>query len=273
MSKFYVYILFDLNGVPRYVGKGHGKRWFSHEKSKNKFNRRKREFINSTLAALGEIPKVKIRENIEESEAFDIEVAFIRAIGIYPDGPLVNRTTNRNGPSSTTIKAWHASRTKRQRRATAAKVIRTIRRIYTKEEISNRMRENALNQGSESLSKRMSDWQASRSPKERSHVGRLGGLASQKNVSSSEKQRRSRIMREAYMKNTTPEQRKLNAKKTGLAKSTHEQLSSYGSKGATIANANRTPEERSTLARKAALAGIKKRAALLLSQSSPTSAD
>jgi hypothetical protein len=97
---FYVYGLFDADGIIRYIGKGKGRRWLLHEKKRpDKRNWAKYEFIIATLAVLGEIPKVKIRENLTEPEAFEIETALINAIGRFPDGPLINRTNGGDGMS------------------------------------------------------------------------------------------------------------------------------------------------------------------------------
>lgn len=78
-QKFYVYALFDHLGIPRYIGKGKGSRWNQHEAETKGNNFKKAEFIKETLAAIGEIPKVKLQENLSEQEAFDIERAFIKA--------------------------------------------------------------------------------------------------------------------------------------------------------------------------------------------------
>lgn len=57
---YYVYILFDWLGIPRYVGKGKGRRWYKHERSTDTINWMKNEFIEQTWMMLGEIPKIKI---------------------------------------------------------------------------------------------------------------------------------------------------------------------------------------------------------------------
>ena len=89
---FYVYVLFDHIGIPRYVGKGKGDRIDHHEKLKGKHNRMKRAFIRRTLAMIGEVPKIKVRENLTERDAFDTEIALIAAIGRkdLKTGPLTN---------------------------------------------------------------------------------------------------------------------------------------------------------------------------------------
>src|SRR6266852_2256518 len=76
---------------------------------------KKAEFIKETLAAIGEIPKVKLQENLSEQEAFDIERAFIKAIGRFPKGTLTNLTDNGSGPNSEQVKIWHASRSDEER--------------------------------------------------------------------------------------------------------------------------------------------------------------
>lgn len=178
-SVFYVYVLFDQFGVPRYVGKGRGNRWKQHESEKEKkSNYRKFRFIRETLAAIGEIPKIKVRQNLTEIEAFETERAFIAALGRFPEGSLVNRTDNRNGPSSEQTRIWHASRTPEQRAASARKAQETIAKRYTAEQRSERSRNNALSISSQELSRRMSAWQATRTPEERKLAGSLGGRAS-----------------------------------------------------------------------------------------------
>lgn len=120
---FYVYALFDENAIVRYIGKGKGERWLAHARGEDSYNWLKKIFIKRTLKAMEEVPGVKIREGLAELEAFEIEVALIRAIGRQNNrtGPLTNLTENRNGPSSETVRAWHASRTPEERSATGRK--------------------------------------------------------------------------------------------------------------------------------------------------------
>lgn len=85
---FYVYLLSRLDGRPCYVGKGHGDR----------INRHRRWCVNPHLkhiirAAGGDLPKLKIRENLTEAEAFAFERMLIASIGREAHGgPLVNQT-------------------------------------------------------------------------------------------------------------------------------------------------------------------------------------
>ena len=89
---FYVYIAFRLDGSPCYVGKGKGKRYLSHlRRSHNPWLRR------IVAKAGGAIPIVVIRSGLSEPEAFEIEVALIRAIGRKGSGPLVNMTDGGEG--------------------------------------------------------------------------------------------------------------------------------------------------------------------------------
>jgi hypothetical protein len=99
-SIFYAYVLFDWLGVPRYVGKGHGNRDLSHE-NRSSVNWLKDQFIEQTWLMLDEIPKVKIQENLTESEAFNIEILLIKTIGRIDrgTGPLTNMTDGGEGPS------------------------------------------------------------------------------------------------------------------------------------------------------------------------------
>ena len=100
-SDFYVYVFFRPNGVPCYVGKGWGKRWLKHEwRSTNP------HLANIVRRAGGELPKVKIREGLTESEAFTTEIAFIAAIGREANGgPLVNMTNGGEGVSGLKMSA------------------------------------------------------------------------------------------------------------------------------------------------------------------------
>lgn len=204
---FYVYILFDELGVPRYVGKGKGNRWNQHENETKRPNWLKNIFIQRTLRAIGEIPKVKISENMNESDAFALEAAFIKALGRYPLGPLVNLTDKRNGPSSETIAAWHASRTTEERSATARKSRKTDKEKTCPDLRRARYQKAALSQGREALSERMTKFQADRSIEERANSGRLGGLASSAACTAEQLVARSAAIR-AYCDALSPEERK-----------------------------------------------------------------
>lgn len=92
MREFYVYIMFRDDGSPCYVGKGRGRRWMHHFRSAT--NRRLRRIL---VKAGGEVPIVKIRENLTEAQAFEVETALIKAIGRKPYGPLVNLTEGGEG--------------------------------------------------------------------------------------------------------------------------------------------------------------------------------
>jgi hypothetical protein len=96
---FYVYVLFDWRGVPRWVGKGKNNRWLNHERSTDTSNWLKNEFIEQTWAVLGDIPKIRVRENLAEADAFAIEIALIAAIGRLDQnkGPLLNLTDGGEG--------------------------------------------------------------------------------------------------------------------------------------------------------------------------------
>lgn len=247
---FYVYILFDHYAIPRYVGKGKGNRWLMHEQQSDPNNQLKNEFLDMTWRFLGEIPKIKIQENMLETDAFDLEKLLIQSIGRVPNGPLVNRTDNRNGPSSETIKAWHASRTAKERSASAKKSKATDKLKRTPNEISKRARLNALSEGSDILSKRMAAMQAARTQEERSAAGRKGGQTSNSHFTPEERSNKMLQVTINRWAETTPEQRYEHGKKT-FGKMTKEQLSAYGKKGITTANAKRTPEERVALAKKA----------------------
>lgn len=107
-SDFYVYIIFRPNGIPCYVGKGRGSRWKRHERKSH----------NPHLAAIignagGELPKIKIRENLTNKQACEIEISFIAAIGReIHGGLLVNQTDGGEGGTGT---VWSEEARERKR--------------------------------------------------------------------------------------------------------------------------------------------------------------
>jgi NUMOD3 motif len=102
---FYVYIIFRLDGSPLYVGKGRGERWRRFDWS----SRRNPHFLRIVAQAKSfgrELPKLKIRDGLTESAAFEIERAFIAAIGREAHGgPLVNLTDGGEGRSGAILSA------------------------------------------------------------------------------------------------------------------------------------------------------------------------
>jgi len=91
--RFYVYVVFRLDGSPCYVGKGCGYRWKSHLAKSHSVH-----LANILRQAGGELPIAKIRESLTNDEACVIEVALIAAIGREIDGgPLVNLTPGGEG--------------------------------------------------------------------------------------------------------------------------------------------------------------------------------
>lgn len=93
-NDFYVYVYFRLSGEPCYIGKGRGRRWRNHlKRSCNPYLK------NIIKSSGGDLPHLKIRSGLSEKEAFEIEIALIRAIGRRPNGPLVNLTDGGDGSS------------------------------------------------------------------------------------------------------------------------------------------------------------------------------
>ena len=85
MHGAYVYIVFDRDAVPRYVGKGKGNRWRVHRSASH--NKELARLIKESDA---ELPIVIVRQGISDDEAYDLEVALIAAIGRGDRGPLLN---------------------------------------------------------------------------------------------------------------------------------------------------------------------------------------
>jgi hypothetical protein len=137
---YYVYILFDANAIPKWVGKGKRGRILDSATPSTRpksGNRHKNNFLLKTLKALGEVPKLKIRENLTETDAFTLEEALIKAIGRSPNGPLTNLSDGGEGSSgychSKSAKVFiglsstrmHAAKTKEERSALALKIHNT----------------------------------------------------------------------------------------------------------------------------------------------------
>ena len=105
---YYVYILFRLNGIPCYVGKGKGARWLRHESRPRHENIHLRNIVGQARKSGVELPKIKVREGLSEEDAFVIERGLIAAIGReHLGGPLVNQTDGGDGTSGRVFTAEH----------------------------------------------------------------------------------------------------------------------------------------------------------------------
>jgi hypothetical protein len=91
---FYVYIIFDCFGIPRYVGKGTGNRIFCKPERRN--NPRLRGLY---LQQGSDLPAVIVRDGLREVDAFTTESALICAIGRMDlgTGSLFNLTDGGEG--------------------------------------------------------------------------------------------------------------------------------------------------------------------------------
>lgn len=91
--RFYVYVIFRPNGVPCYVGKGTGGRWKAHVRSAQNPH-----LANIYAQAFGDLPIVKVAEELTGQEAIVLEIALIATIGREKNGgPLVNLTDGGEG--------------------------------------------------------------------------------------------------------------------------------------------------------------------------------
>lgn len=98
-TPFYVYILFRLNGIPCYVGKGKGDRWLRHEGRAKHKNKRLGSIVDQARAVGKELPKFKVAEDLTEEESFNLERLLIGCMGRGDNGPLVNLTDGGDGLS------------------------------------------------------------------------------------------------------------------------------------------------------------------------------
>lgn len=116
---FYIYVLFRENGSPFYIGKGRGNRINSCRYLERK-NSYKRNIVRKMIGAGLDVPRVKIRSGLTEQQAFEIERAFITAIGRHPHGPLVNMTDGGEGWSGGKMSESHKAAFNRKGRKNSA---------------------------------------------------------------------------------------------------------------------------------------------------------
>lgn|ERR1039458_1620726 len=111
---FYVYVIFRPNGIPCYVGKGKGNRWMG-DTARSRYNPHFAAIIKKAKMDNQELTRIKVRENLTEDDAFQIEVALIAAIGRRKNGGcLVNMTDGGEGLSnpSTEVRAKMSAKAK-----------------------------------------------------------------------------------------------------------------------------------------------------------------
>jgi hypothetical protein len=95
LNRFYVYVFFrPWNGIPCYVGKGSGRR---ATRPSRRLNPHLERIIEKAAGA--SLPVVIVRAGITEAEAFETEIALIKAIGRGHRGPLANLTDGGEGTS------------------------------------------------------------------------------------------------------------------------------------------------------------------------------
>lgn len=153
-----------------------------------------------------------------------------------------------------TVAAAHARRTPEERSA----IVRRAKASISPERLSEIGRRNATTQSPEIRSARAKQVRDRQTPERRIEVARAAGLASAQAIASDPALVAAR--RDAGRKlaaiHTPEKHRDRYAQGHGLGSMTAEQLRTAGLKGASVANANRTPEERRELAQKAARARL-----------------
>lgn len=167
----YVYVIFDLNGVPCYVGKGKQWRWRVHFWQCGSSNKALAKLIKD---AGGKLPITLVREHLTEKQALATEYALIHAIGSGERGPLLNivdKLAERSGHSGHIHSAETRAIIKAKR---AAQVI-----LFTEERCKNISE--ALKgkkrgpQSAEYLAKRVAGMKAAYSSGKRIHRGGMQG--------------------------------------------------------------------------------------------------
>lgn len=144
VNDFYVYVYFRLNGSPCYVGKGRGSRWVKHKNGAGGNSHLMRIIQKSG----GDLPRVKIRTQLTNEQAIEIECALIAAIGREKDGgPLVNLSKGGDGvpghyPSQETrekLKAAHRNRDEAAKRLRSSRIAESLRGQRKSEETCAKM--------------------------------------------------------------------------------------------------------------------------------------
>lgn len=100
-NRYYVYVVFRLDGSPCYVGKGCKRRWLQHQ------NESHNPILARIIAkSVQPLPVVKIRTGLTNDEACVIERAFIAAVGrLRNGGTLVNLTDGGEGAHGRVLSA------------------------------------------------------------------------------------------------------------------------------------------------------------------------
>ncbi len=218
---FYVYILFDWLGTPRYVGKSKygSNRENKHEKYTDAHNQLKNEFIEQTWIILNEIPKLRVQEYLTEAQAFESEKALIKAIGRIDlnTGPLTNLTDGGEGMSgycysdfskrliSIGVKNWAAGLSPEIR----SEFARRSHKNQTSEERSAIVSRGHLKRSKESYVKSiiaMIEALNAMTPEQRSAIGRIGGKSAKPGQRSASAK--------LFQANRSPEERNISAKKS-----------------------------------------------------------
>ncbi len=190
------------------------------------------------ISFLSELEAEKIVENNSIRYGYNI----IEACGrVGPYGPEFSKT----------IVASHARRTPEERSAIAIRA----KAAMSTDQLSDIGRRNAMAQPFEVRSERCRTMRLKQTPERRKEIGQMGGKASaEAAVNNPElmalRHLNGKILAAAH--NSPEIQRQRYLQGVGIGGMSSEALSTAGSKGALIANANRTPEERKKLAQKAA---------------------
>lgn len=123
MEHFYVYIYRTPDGVPRYIGKGYGKRFKSHfTKSSNKGLRALVEFYGKSLSV------EKVAENLREVDAFALEQRLITEYGREIDGGTLTNVS-KGGSSGTYGRVIPPDERQRRKEAMSRPEVREKQRL------------------------------------------------------------------------------------------------------------------------------------------------
>lgn len=152
---FYVYCLFRPSGEPFYIGKGSRKRIADHFKKCRHDGSHKANIIAAAKVIGTDIPVVKLATGLSEVEAFEIEKAFIRALGREPHGPLTNKTDGGEGPSGRVF----SEATRRQMSETKLGRPSPRKGVVLSESTREKLRVSHLGQPSPNKGRKMSDEQ------------------------------------------------------------------------------------------------------------------